>query len=393
MWTLIALGVIVRVVLAFTTKGRVFDLNGWLGTQRALSADALHPYEPVNSGSVPLWPYPPGFFPVLLGVGHLADLTGLAFTSLVRLPAIACDAAIAWLVQAFLGRRGFDHRARLAAVALVALGPSFAAISGFHGQIDAAAILPAVVALIAWDRFDADWRPYLAGGLIGLAASVKTVPIIMVLALIPSARSFREAAKLTIVAVAVPALAMAPYLILDGHAARLVLRYHGAPGLGGLSLLAQPDLGPAWFGVGNARQSGFTQALFDASSAIVPATLLATGAFLLRFRATAELAAVMVWLTVYAFGVTFFMQYMVWGLPFLLMAGYIREVLVLQALLVGPIIITYAGVSQAWVADVFYVAPMLAVWAAMTGGLFMVGRRIIAANGEHDRAVTPAPSY
>jgi hypothetical protein len=72
------------------------------------------------------------------------------------------------------------------------------------------------------------------------------------------------------------------------------------------------------------------------------------------------------WLAVYAFGVTFFMQYMVWGLPFMLMAGFVWPVLALELLLLAPVLVIYRGVSHAWTANLFYVAPMLLLWAVLT---------------------------
>jgi hypothetical protein len=69
----------------------------------------------------------------------------------------------------------------------------------------------------------------------------------------------------------------------------------------------------------------------------------------------------------------------VWGLPFFLMAGYLREVLVLELVLLPPVLVTYAGVSQAWVVDVFYVVPMIAVWAGMVVALVLLARRIARA--------------
>jgi hypothetical protein len=86
------------------------------------------------------------------------------------------------------------------------------------------------------------------------------------------------------------------------------------------------------------------------------------------------LAAVAVWLSVYVFGVDFFMQYMVWGLPFFLMAGYTREVLILELLLAGPVFVIYHGVGHPWLAYVLYIAPMLIVWAAMTVSLGLLAR-------------------
>jgi hypothetical protein len=366
--SLLAAGGALRLVLAFTTDGVVPDLESFRIVAHTLRDAPGHVYAIANSHPPFVrWPYPPGYFPFIAGADRFADATGLDFLSVIRLGPIAADLVIAWVVQAFLGWRGQGPATRLAAAALVALGPPFAAVSGYHGQIDAVAILPAVLALALWERTDAAWRGPAAGALIGLGGSIKTIPLLMVIALLPSARSRREAVQVVVCAAAVPLLAITPWLVSEGTGWTRVFRYNGAPGLGGLSLVAQPDLAPAWFGLGRAAPNGFSQALFDGSRYIAAASVLLVGAWLWRFRAGAVIAAVVVWLTVYAFGVTFFMQYAVWGIPFFLMAGYVRHVLVLEVALLGPILVTYAGIAdEGWQAYVLYVAPMLAVWAGMT---------------------------
>ena len=378
LWLVLAAGVLVRLVLAFTTDGVRPDLESFRVVEDALDAAPGQVYTIANSQPPFVrWPYPPGFLPAILGADGVAALTSLDFLSVIRIPSILADAAIAWVVQDFLGRRGHEQRTRLAAAALVALGPSFVAVSGFHGQIDAVAILPAALALAAWERVEGPARPYVAGLLLGLGGSIKTVPLFLVLALLPTARSWREGIRLAASAALVPLAALAPFLIADGTDLLRVFRYNGAPGLGGLSLVAQPDLAPAWFDVGDARVNGVSQTLFDASRTITAVALAAAAVLLLMTRAPAPLAAVVLWLTVYVFGVTFFMQYMVWGLPFFLMAGYVRQVLVLEAVLLPPVLVTYMGASEAWEVWVFYVVPMAVVWAGMVLALAWLARGLL----------------
>lgn len=376
LWALLAAGLAVRLVLAFTTDGVVPDLESFRIVADALRAAPGHVYEIANADPPFVrWPYPPGYFPFVTAADRLADATGLDFLSVVRLGPIAADLALAAVVAAYLGRRGHGPGTRLAAVALIALGPPFVAVSGYHGQIDAVAVLPAVLALVLWERTDAPWRGAAAGALIGLGASVKTIPLLTVLALLPSARSWREAAYLVGCAAALPLVAVAPWIVSEGTGWLRVFRYNGAPGLGGLSLLAQPDLAPAWFGHGGATPNGLSQALFDASRYVAGASVLAVAGVLLRLRAGATVAAVAIWLAVYAFGVTFFMQYAVWGIPFFLMAGYVRHVAVLELALTAPVLVTYAGIAgREWHVHVLYVAPMLLVWAGMTLALIALLR-------------------
>ncbi len=167
-------------------------------------------------------------FPWILAADALAGVRG-QFHGWVQLPQIVAGAAIAWLVQDHLGRRGAGERIRLVAVALVALGPSFWIISGYHGQIDALAILFAVAALWFWERSEPGLRrAIVAGVLIGIGASFKTVPGLLLFALLPSVRSVREGAALVVPALAVPLIALVPWLVADFEQTVKSLRTHRA---------------------------------------------------------------------------------------------------------------------------------------------------------------------
>ena len=376
---LIAIGVLVRLILAFSTRGQVYDLHSFALVNSALHAHVFGVYHQLDDYSVPpygRWPYPPGFFALIVPIASIAHATGLAFTSLIRVPAILADAAIAWLVQDFLAHRGAREQTRLLAAGLVALGPSFAAISGFHGQIDSVAILPAVAAAVLWTRTDASWRPYAAGALIGTGAAIKTVPILMLLALLPTTRSWREAAKLVVTAGIIPFAVFAPWLILDGPGKSLVWTYRGGPGLGGLSLLTNPALPLAPFAQAHETISGATKTVFDDARWITGAALLAVAAILARYRPPPVDAAVLIWLAVWAFGVTFFIQYLIWGLPFLIMAGYLRQVAILQLALLPATIITYETSVRPWKVWAFYTVPMILAWALFATAAVLVARRL-----------------
>jgi Glycosyltransferase family 87 len=388
LWGLLAAGLVIRLALTATTAGDTFDLGSLLLVAQALVHEPSRVYALANlPGQVPRWPYLPGYFPVILLVKGIGGLTGLGFEKLIRIPSALADLGIAWVVQDHLRARGADRAASLGAAALVALGPSFIAISGVHGQIDQVAILPATIALSVWERDRPERRAWLAGLLIGLGAAIKVVPALMLFALLPSARSRREAATLVGAALVAPAIAAAPMVAAAGTGwISTILHYHGGSGLGGLSLVAQPDLPLNWFHVAANPTSAVTRWLLAHGGDVAIAAILVAAAFVARLRVPAPTAAVLIWLTVYAFGVSFFMQYMVWGLPFFLMAGYRREVLGLQLLLLAPVLVTYHHVARAWEVSVFYVAPMLLVWLTLTVALGLLGRRV-ALRGDAQRAV------
>ena len=73
------------------------------------------------------------------------DTVGLRFDGWIQLPAVLADAGIAlgvlWQLLRCAARPSGCGSARRA---LVMFGPSFLLVSGYHGQIDSLAILPAV---------------------------------------------------------------------------------------------------------------------------------------------------------------------------------------------------------------------------------------------------------
>ena len=377
-------------VLAFATVGVSFDIESFRLVGAELDDRPLHFYGALNQGflvggaELYRWPYPSGFVP-WIAISVVLEKAGLPFHGVIQVPSIAADAGIAWMVQAGLGARGYGERVRLVGAALVALGPSFIAVSGYHGQIDAVAILPAIVALYVWETADPAKRALMAGALIGAGGAVKTVPLMMVLALLPSARSLREAAQLVGAAAAIPLLVMAPFLAADGGAVIDSLRYSGAPGLGGLSLVVQPSLADSWFKEVPLDYTGVSKLLYDGRTVVMLAGLGALAAFFIRFRPPALQAAALLWLTVYVFNPNFFMQYLVWGLPFFLIAGHLWKVAALQIALLPATLILFARPWDSDIPTVIYVTTMFVLWIVWVATL-VVSARNAATPRPHDRS-------
>lgn len=361
-WALVAAGTAVRIVLAFTTDGQPYDIEVLRDLRLALPPSPLDVYAaPLGPGGI-AWPYPPGFFGFVAAAGAAADVTGLAYTSLVRLPSIAADALIALVVQGALARRGAPERAQIAATALIALGPSFAVISGYHGQLDNLAILPAVVAVVLWDRLPAR-RALVAGLLIGTGCAVKTPVIFLVLALLPAARSWREGATLIGAAAAVPLVALAPFVASTPGEVLDALGYRGYPGTSPLSILIQPELAEQL--TRQVTPSGVVELLYDRGQAL--AVLALGAAMLLTTRVgrgwTVAERATLLWLTFYVVTPVFFFQYLVWGLPFFVLAGRLRLALVVQVIALLPTVLFYRAPWEDQAIALPYGAAMLALWA------------------------------
>ena len=359
-WVVVAVGLVARVVLAFAWRGAGYDIESFEIVRRALADDPFGVYESVNNGFY-RWPYPPLYFPWIALSGWLSDVVGLRFDGWVQLPAVLADAGIALCVASLLRLRGSGDRVVLAAVALVMFGPSFLMVSGYHGQIDSLAILPAVAALLVWER-GGERRALWAGLLIGLGGAVKIVPLVMVLPLLVCARSRREALSLVLAPAFVMLAVLAPFLATDLGGTLDSLRNRGFPGLGGISLILNPDLTDAALRGTVPENTAVTEWL-NHHGWLVPAVALALVAVLLwRRRPDPALGALVVWLTLMALGVNFALQYAVWGLPFLLVCGRLKSALALQLLLVPAAIVFYRAPWESSSAVVVYSAAMIAAW-------------------------------
>jgi hypothetical protein len=380
---LIAAGTAARIVLAFTTRGVEFDIQSFELVRYLLDTAPGHVYTFANATETH-WPYPPGFFPWIMVSGWLADLTGLRFDGFIQLAPIACDAALAWICQEVLRRGGASVNARALAAGLVAFGPVFFMISGFHGQIDSVAILPALLAVLVWDRMDPGRRALVAGLLIGVGASIKTFPIVMLVALWPTARSFREAA--TVTAVAGGVLALAPWLIADFDGTFDGVRANrGVPGMGGISLLVQPDLAAYWLGVDRVAASPLSLDLYDNAIVFAVLTIAGVAALALWKRLDALTAAVLVWLALWAFGVNFAFQYAVWGLPFLIASGRLRSAAIVQAVLAIPLFLMLVRIWRDVRLDYVYTPIMIAAWAGALAWVLAEVSRVAGRPPEHPR--------
>lgn len=380
----LAAGLGAHLALLFGSRSIHFDLGSWKVTQQGLAQHGLHVYSAVDVHLF-RWPYPPLMF-VWIGISQGLDtlLGGHGFFYLVRLPAIAADLTIAWVVHEMLRRRGAASAARLTAAGAVAIGPIFIGTAAHQGQIDSVAILPVVLALAAWER-GGPRRALAAGLLIGLGAGIKTVPLLALVGLLPSARSWREAGTLVSCALALPLLMLAPFLVADAHGVVYALRYSGVPGLGGLSLLAQPDYPIYWLSHGPYGPNAVILALYK-TPWILAAGLLALLAVMVRRRTPPLQALVLVWLTVYVLSFNFFLQYLVWGIPFFLLYGAVRKVVALELALAPAIVVAYLAEAPRTLVWTFYTAPLIAAWAAFAVSLFRASRA-----GGNTRASLPAP--
>ncbi len=370
---LVAAGVAVRWWIVFNTDGVYFDLNSYHLVYDGLKAHGFAVY-----GSVPRanWPYPPGYFPWVLFAGD--QLTRwYDFEEAIRLGAVAADVGLVLLVQDLLGRAGAAPSRRLAGAALVALGPVFVNVAGFNGQVDPAATLFALAAYWVWTRPGQRHRALLAGVLVGIGACVKTVPILVLLPLVFTATSRREAVVLVGAAFAVLFVAVAPFNAETPYAVQQVGRYAGIPGFGGISLLLDPTFSADVLSGTEHGDAPVLVALAEAGPGIVLLPALAALAVLLwRRRPDALTGICLLWLVVYAFGVSFAVAYLVWALPFLIVRGHLVAVAAVQLVFLPAQLVLFNAPVDRTLALVAYTGVLAAAWLALLAVLVAWVRRI-----------------
>jgi hypothetical protein len=364
---MIAAGTVARLVLAFTTYGARFDVGSYRVVYEGLVHHHLHMYSAVNGRApdgkwVIHWPYAPGFVPWIVVARQLQLHTHLVFHTLIKLPAVAADGALAWVAQDAYARMGRPSRDRLFACALIALGPPFAFISGYHGQIDAVAILPAVVAVYGWHRWPALWRPLACGLLIGIGAAIKPVPLLAVVPLIAVAPTRRDRVVLALSSVAVPALLLSPFAIADPQGVLALRRYGGFPGLGGISLLVQPTLVLRYLR-GPVHISSAEQFLIAHGTTFALVATCAVAALVLRARLRPWRGEYVLFLSFFVLFPFYARSYLVWLLPFVVLAGHLRLAATIQALGFGAAIAGFFLPDAAFI----HLALLMALLAVAVG--------------------------
>lgn len=168
-----------KVAIAATTHG-TDDVRAFMRFARAIAHAG-----PVGVYGVPgltLYNHGPLTGILLAGMSRLAAY-GAPMPLLIRLPAILAD-VLACLLVFELTRDRMGVRRALWCGTAVALSPVLVAVSGFHGNTDP--VFAALALLSAW-LLTRRQLPLQAGIALGLALSIKIVPVVVVPALLIAA--------------------------------------------------------------------------------------------------------------------------------------------------------------------------------------------------------------
>jgi hypothetical protein len=168
-----------KLVVATSTGGTI-DLQHW--AEFARGVHQLGPFG-VYTGHFPaVYNHPPLIGWWLVGLNWLAA-HGVSLRLMIRLPAIVADVVTAILVLELVRTRRGLREARLAGL-LVAASPVLVVISGYHGNTDPVFVM---LSLLSAYLLGERRAPLWAGLAIGVAISVKLVPVVVLPALLVAA--------------------------------------------------------------------------------------------------------------------------------------------------------------------------------------------------------------
>jgi hypothetical protein len=179
--------------------------------------------------------HPPFMLTVLRTWGLLGRLSGFPLGFWLRLTSSMADVLSLVLIAGLL--KGLPHLKNTAPGLLaMALCPVSVVISGFHGNTD-----PLMIAFVLLSVYCLETRRslWLAGAAMGLALSIKIVPVIFIPAVLLYLPGMRERIRYVASVAAVFALGSLPYMLQDPILiGKTLLSYKSTPGLWGFSLLS-----------------------------------------------------------------------------------------------------------------------------------------------------------
>jgi hypothetical protein len=176
---------LVRVWLAYATPGAGYDIESYrIQAQAVLSGQNIyevthrHPY-------LPLWMYVPAT------AWWVAEQTGWPFHFWIKLPSLAADLGIGFLLWKILRRNGITVKAALLYAGFYLFNPVVLLVTVAHGQFDAL-VLFFVLLAIWWVEHGSVWRRCGAALSLGMAIALKGFPVLFLPTFLLCLRDFQS---------------------------------------------------------------------------------------------------------------------------------------------------------------------------------------------------------
>jgi len=315
----VAIAFVVRLIPAVALPvGASYDIDSFrLVAETFLRGEGVY-----SSSSVAgRHPYLP-FQVYLIGAAMwVSQKTGLPFIFAIKGVPILADLALTALIFYVILRSGKSARDAFVRSLLYALNPVSVLVSAYHGQFDA---VPALLLALSWCfwRFDnATTRGLLLSALaLGFAVLDKTWPALFLPIVLLRLRSVRKSITYGLVTVAVPMLFTGLYIV--------VFREDPAPLLG--RALTHAGV-PGWWGTGDVvslvkTATGWGEPILnwlEHCSRWLVFTAVGLSYWITRRQNSLE-ALVTALLALYVSTVGFGLQWVLWVVPFALLAGDLR---------------------------------------------------------------------
>lgn len=293
--------------------GATYDIESY-----KLVTDGLLGGQEVYAAALGRHPYLP-FQMVIMGASALlAQWTFLPYVVAIKLPTLLADVAITALIIHSARRERLSERYALHVGWLYALNPVSILVTAYHGQFEAVTLL---LALLAWFYWRFGRRPLASAAGLGLAILNKTWPVIFLPLLVLRMRSRREQLYYAAVAIAIPTLITLAYILLFSPNVRPML----------LRILTHRGVAGYWGPTAVLAMLGQTlpaaQSLFDTIVAFRTWLLLAAGlaaVWLTRQQSLLD-AMLTTLLCIFVVTIGIGIQWLVWLVPFAVLAGEERR--------------------------------------------------------------------
>jgi hypothetical protein len=273
------------------------------------------------------WTYFPLCLHIFTALSFLAGQTGWPFFLLGKLPMVAADLAVGWLLFAALRRRGHSERVALLGMCLYLFNPLVLYNGAFYGRFDTIALAFLLLALEYYDT-------RLFAPAYALAIAAKTFPIFL-LPLLVLGRDRQSPRRLALSGLWLLALSL-PYIVIDPVG---LFSYVVANNVHPLVNIAQ--LGRlSWYALLYSHHwMSINQIALLArlTSVLYVATLLAFARKPLYIKAAA------CFMLFVLLNRTLYEQYLLWPLPFLIIVGLHNRS---RAALAMAALYTIAGVLE-----------------------------------------------
>lgn len=260
-------------------------------------------------------PYLPFQMYIMGAMASLADATGLPYVVAIKLPALLADVVLTGIIYYAAGRRADRAFAGFPAL-LYALNPLSLLVTSYHGQFEAVTLLFVVLAWLAWDMR----RQERSAVALGFSILNKTWPVVLLPLFLIRLENWRARAIYSLIALAIPVLFVAAYLALFSAdpmpMLRRALTHRGVAGYWGPGAILNPA----------ARVYTGLQPVVDGLFGLRN-WLLAGGVLFAVWWTRRQLvvdAIVTTLLVMFVVTVGFGIQWLVWPVPFALLAGDYR---------------------------------------------------------------------